>query len=159
MAGNVFNILVYLFENLMLASQMDSKSDFTGVRTQLEGAGFKTTDILKALQWLADLKQYSSYLSSEISSSTFRIFGEDEQKKLSPSARHMLHCLERDQIITAAGREIIIDRAMALDFEEVHAGELNWILLFVLYIQGEQPIEIRRMENVILLDNATGTLH
>src|SRR3990167_713904 len=94
MAGNVFNILIYLFENLMFANQMESKSELTGLRTQLEGAGFKTIDIVKALKWLVDLKQHALSLTADASSGTFRIFGEDEVKKLAPSARHMLYCLE-----------------------------------------------------------------
>ncbi|NNM60219.1 MAG: DUF494 domain-containing protein [Legionellales bacterium] len=159
MSENVLDVLIYLVENVMLDGQLSLSPEMSEIKSQLENAGFSSPDITKALQWVDDLKNNNFHYLSKETSSTFRIFSPDEQKKLTPAIRFTLHCLERDEVITPISREIIIDRLLALDFDEVHSDQLKWVLFFVLCFRGEHPVRIQRMENTLLLDNPSSTVH
>lgn len=159
MKESVLDVLIYLFENFMSSEKVDFEPESEEISTRLEDAGFNTTDVDRAIQWVLDLKENVISLSSDDFNSSIRIFSVDEQHKISPAIRHTLHCMERDEIITPSIRELIIDRVMALDLEEVDIDQLKWIMLFVLCFQGQMAMQVKRLEDVILLDNPDGTLH
>lgn len=156
----ILDILIYLFEHFITSEVSVFEPESAIVSDKLESAGFHNRDIIKAIKWLTDLKASLFPLSSEHHNSTFRIFSTAEQDKLTTDSRHMLYCLERDKIITPGSREIIIDRAMAIDLDEVDVDELKWVMLFVLYMQGEMPsIRLQRIENAVLVDNTSDAIH
>lgn len=143
----------------MIEGLVGLRPELSELKSQLENAGFNSLDIGKALQWVDELKNNNFHYLSKKPSSTFRVFSIDEEKKLAATTRYTLHCLERDHVLSPISREVIIDRLMALDFDEVHPDQLKWVLFFVLCFQGEHPIRLQRMENTILLDNTSTTVH
>lgn len=159
MKESVLDVLIYLFENFVNNDNMDFEPESQEISDRLEDAGFSTTDVVKAMQWVLELKENVITVSANDYNSSIRIFSVDEQHKISPAIRHTLHCMERDEVITPAIRELIIDRVMALDMDEVQLDQLKWIMLFVLCFQGHMPVQVRRLEDVILLDSPNSSLH
>ncbi len=57
--------------------------------------------------------------------------------------------LERCGILSSANREVVIDRALALDDEELSIEKLKWIVLLVLLSQPDEEIAFSRMEDIV----------
>jgi Smg protein len=57
--------------------------------------------------------------------------------------------LEQSGILSAANREIVIDRAMALENEDISLEKLKWITLMVLLSQPDEEIAFSRMEDFV----------
>jgi len=61
----------------------------------------------------------------------------------------MLLYLEQIGILDAASRELVIERAMALDTEDLTADDVKWIVLLVLLNQPGQESAFALMEEMI----------
>jgi len=57
--------------------------------------------------------------------------------------------LEQNGILNSANREIVIDRAMALEDEEISMEKLKWIVLMILLSQPDEEIAFSRMEDIV----------
>ena len=57
--------------------------------------------------------------------------------------------LEHTGILTPAIREIVIDRAMAIENETLSLDELKWTVLMVLLSQSDDDIAFSRMEDIV----------
>ena len=66
-----------------------------------------------------------------------------ETKKLDLECQGYLSSLEQMGILTAASRELIIDRVMALETDEISIEQLRWLCLIVLYNISESDIPIQ----------------
>lgn len=116
MKENVVDVLMFLFDNylgLEAAVEISEES----LSAELEEAGFEINDINRAFDWLGDLtdvgKNSHSWLS--LPSSTIRIFNPQEQKKLDASCQGFLHELIQKGVLDIKTRELIIERAMAIE--------------------------------------------
>ena len=65
---------------------------------------------------------------------------------------------EKNGIINSANREIVIDRAMALEDEDISLEKLKWIVLMVLLSLPDEALAFSRMEDMIY-DFAPDYLH
>ncbi len=71
---------------------------------------------------------------------SFRIYSDEECGKLDTECRGFLLFLEQMGVLDHATREMVIDRVMALDSEEVDLEQLKWVILMVLFNQpGQEP--------------------
>lgn len=122
-------------------------SDSEEIKTELFEAGFTTTEVDKAFDWLETLTEKNSIKPSI--SSAFRIFCHQEKIKLDLECRNFLLFLEHNGIITAYTREIVIDRALATDHEKLTLDELKWIVLLVLLNQTDEGIAFSVMEYLV----------
>ncbi|MDE2304972.1 MAG: DUF494 family protein, partial [Gammaproteobacteria bacterium] len=52
-------------------------------------------------------------------------------------------------ILSAAQREIVIDRLLALDAEELDLDHVKWVVLMVLSSQSGQELAYERMEDLV----------
>ncbi len=154
MKENVFDVLLYLFENYM-DEDPDQMPDPDSIRTELIAAGFPHQDIDKAFQWLESLTQSQSI---QTTMPTFRIYAPQEMAKLDQECRGLLLFLEQSGILTPSNRELVIDRAMALSAEELSLENLKWIVLMVLFSQPDQEVAFARMEDLVY-DNTPIALH
>jgi Smg protein len=57
--------------------------------------------------------------------------------------------LEQNGILNATNREIVIDRVMALEDEDISLEKLKWITLMVLLSQPNEEIAFSRMEDFV----------
>lgn len=133
----MFEILVYLFENY---PHTESCPEHDQLARKLAAAGFEDEDITEALDWLSGLQQLSGSQRPQIDphSRSFRAYDEEEQAKLGSACRGFVAYLENTGVLNALTREIILERAMALEDDHVSLGKLKVIVLMVLWNQHEQ---------------------
>lgn len=154
MKENVFEVLLYLFENYM-DEDPEKMPDPDSIRTELLAAGFPDQDIDKAFNWLEILTQGQSI---QTTIPTFRVYAPEEIAKLDKECRGLLVSLEQSGILTSSNRELVIDRAMALSAEELTLDNLKWIVLMVLFSQPDQEAAFARMEDLVY-DNIPIAFH
>jgi Smg protein len=82
-----------------------------------------------------------------------RIFTEEEQTRLDLDSRGLLVFLEQNEILTQRARELVIERALALDTPYISEEELKWIVLLVLMNQPGQETAFARMEDMVYNDD------
>ena len=146
MKENIFDVLMYLFENYM-EDELDTLPDSDVIRTELLEAGFESCEVTKAFDWLDSLSLQRAIKPSV--SPAFRIFCDQEKTKLDIECRNLLMFLEHNGILNSANREIVIDRVMALENEEISLEKLKWITLMVLLSQPNEEIAFSRMEDIV----------
>lgn len=128
----MFDILVYLFENFY---QNDSWPEQDALAQKLTAAGFENEDISDALDWLRALARLDaeSFPEAFDQGEGFRAFTAAELEKLSTESRGFIAFLESARVLTPSLRELIIDRAMAVEDDAVELDKLKVIVLMVLW--------------------------
>ena len=149
MNENVVDILIYLYENYMDGEQAPP-SDQNELRDELSQAGFPIAEIDKAFDWLDDLAYNSQSFAGEVHrKQSMRIYTKEEQSRLDLDSRGLLVFLEQNNILTQTARELVIERALALDTPFITEEELKWIVLLVLMNQPGQEAAFARMEDMV----------
>lgn len=146
MKENIFDVLIYLFENY-LDDDIDLSPENEDIKTELLQAGFEPNEVNNAFDWLETLTVQSTIKPTI--SSAFRIFSPQEEKKLDIECRDLLLFLEHSAILTPTTREIVIDRVMAVENEKITLDELKWTVLMVLLSQSDDDIAFSRMEDIV----------
>ena len=146
MNEDIFDVLIYLFENYM-DSEIDIIPDTDMLQTELKAAGFNSRNILQAFEWLDTLalQEEPSFKSAY----NFRIFCAQECQKLDMQCRNFILHLQSLDILNPVSRELVIDRAMAIENTHISIEELKWISLIVLLSQPDEELAIAHMENII----------
>lgn len=147
MKETVFDVLIYLFENYM-GGEAEPEPDSDVIRSELLEAGFPQEEIGKAFDWLESLSEHKPLVT--VSSPAFRIFASEETARLAPECQGFLMFLEQSGILTPASRELVIDRAMAINNEEhIALDNLKWIVLMILFSQPDEEVAFARMESLV----------
>ncbi len=152
MNENVVEILIYLYENYM-DSEQNALSDQDQLHEELVRAGFTSKEIAKAFLWMDELalRQSSQYFRPHTEHS-IRIYTGEELERLDTECRGLLPFLEQNGILDQAGRELVIDRALALDTHTVVVDDLKWVVLLVLINQPGQESAFAQMEDLVYND-------
>jgi len=87
-----------------------------------------------------------------------RIYDTAEMGRLDAGCRGYLMHLEQVGILSPAQREIVIDRLMALDDEEIDVEQIKWVALMVLFSQPGHEAAYARMEDLVFEEEA-GQIH
>ncbi|RLA19681.1 MAG: hypothetical protein DRQ61_11140 [Gammaproteobacteria bacterium] len=148
MKENLFDVLIYLFENYM-DSEEESVPDLDVLTGELLEAGFHKPEINKAFEWLESLTGRESLATEFSTTTTFRIFSSEEMARLDSECRGLLFFLEQSGILSASSREVVLDRLMALDTDEISLEELKWVVLIVLFSQPDKDDAYARMEDFV----------
>jgi len=146
MKETIFDVLMYLFEHYM-EDEFELIPNSDSVRSELLTAGFEQDEVNRAFVWLESLSIQRA-IKPTIPTS-FRIFSNEEQAKLDLECRDLLMFLERCGILTSANREVVIDRALALEGEDLSIEKLKWIVLLVLLSQPDEEVAFSRMEDIV----------
>lgn len=157
MKENVLDVLVYLFQNF-LDDDTAVRFDRDSMQTDLLEAGFPLTEIHKAFDWMDGLAARQGQATAAVVSRAIRIYSDEEVDKLDVECRGFLMYLEQLGILSAESRELVIDRAMALNEEDFDAEDLKWVVLMVLFSQPGQEDAYAWMENLVF-ENFTGYLN
>ncbi len=149
MTGSVLDILIYVFDRYMLdvVPEVPEREDLA---RQLDGAGLTQRNVERALDWLADLACVRDALPLEGSGPSVRIFCEGELSRLSTECRGFLFTLERLGILSPQQREVVIERMLALDADELDTEQLKWVVLMVLSSQPDQEHAFARLEDLVV---------
>ncbi|HCI54101.1 MAG TPA: DUF494 domain-containing protein [Gallionella sp.] len=127
----MFEILMYLFESYIDAGSYPAPDKLS---RKLSAAGFEGEDIDEALSWLSALReQNSDSYPVVLAHSGMRFFAELEFSLIGAEARQFLLFAEQQKMITSIEREIIIDRALALQQKDLGLDKLKLIMLIVLW--------------------------
>ena len=81
-----------------------------------------------------------------------RVFHGPELDKLDLECRGFLLFLEQHGVLDADQRELVLDRALALDQEELDLDDLKWVVLMVLFNQPGSEAAYAWMETQMYLD-------
>ncbi len=155
--GSVLDILIYVFDRYMLSDDPDVP-ERDELAQHLERAGFEQSTVERALDWLADLAgerdrapgtDSATVGAGGASHTAMRIFTDAEQARLSAECRGYLLSLERTGILSATQREIVIDRLLALETEDLGVDQLKWVALLVLSSQPGCELACSRMEDLV----------
>lgn len=127
----MFDILMFLFESYYDAGNYPEPEALT---VKLSAAGFDDDDIHLALTWLSGLKQLSAdRYPPAINRESMRIYADLEMKRISSEALSFITFWEQNKVITPVEREMILDRAVALDRENLSLDRVKLIALIVLW--------------------------
>lgn len=157
MKESMFDVLMYLFENYFYDDEPQPDRD--SLESELFHAGFTHNEIHKAFDWLEGLANSREQASMAISSSrALRIFTQEEVSRLDTDCRGFLLYLEQIGILGPSSRELVIDRIMALEDDEVDIETLKWVILMVLLNQPGEEEALASMED-LLFDGSLQPLH
>lgn len=150
MNENVIDVLIYIYENYM-DSDESVPSDQIMLEEELVEAGFPKGEILKAFDWLDELawRQGSLVTAAHHPHSSIRIYTEQERQRIDLETQGMLLYLEQTGVLGQRSRELVIERAMALDTEELTADDVKWIVLLVLLNEPGQENAFAQMEELV----------
>jgi Smg protein len=152
MKENVLDVLMYLFEHYM-DDDSDSEPDRQDLQARLHEAGFPSSEIDRALGWLDRLVSEEPVAARVGSEAAQRVYTLEEQHRLNVEARGFLVFLEQNGLLTAGTRELVIDRVMELDAEEIDLDQLKWVVLMVLFNQPDDNIAYSRLEEVVMAES------
>lgn len=151
MKENVLDVLMYLFENYMDEGP-EFNPDQESLVAELSQAGFPKAEIAKAFAWLeglATLRSDHTVPAASASLKSLRIYSEQERTKMDVESRGFLLFLEQGGVLDAAARELVIDRVMALETDEIDLEQLKWVILMVLFNQPGQEQAYAWMEDLV----------
>jgi Smg protein len=151
MKETVLDVLMYLFE-CYVDSPDEPEPNRHELKRELGRAGFHDREIERALDWLDSLN--STGTGNPPQNSAFRVFDDVEQERLDSASRGYLLHLEQIGILQAAQREIVIDRLLALDNEEIDVEQTKWVVMMVLFSQPGQQDAYAQMEDLVYADDS-----
>ncbi|HEY0588133.1 MULTISPECIES: DUF494 family protein [unclassified Duganella] len=133
----MFDILVYLYETYY---RPDACPEPAALAKKLSAVGFDDVEISEALVWLNDLAAMAGVEQSlTAASSGTRFYVRQELDVLGAPAVGFIQFLESAGLLSPLQREIVIERALALDEAPVSLGKLKIIVLMLLWSQGKEP--------------------
>ncbi|MGB8517449.1 MAG: DUF494 domain-containing protein [Gallionella sp.] len=127
----MFEILMYLFESYFDAGSYPEPDKLS---RKLSAAGFEGEEISEALSWLSALQQQNpDNYPEKIEHIGIRHFAPVEINAISFDARQFLVFTHQQQMISTVEREMIIDRVIALQQNNLGLDKLKLIMLMVLW--------------------------
>jgi len=153
MKETVLDVLMYLFDNF-IEEDIEFSPDQDALKTQLKEAGFRGQEVDKAFDWLEGLtlQKDSNESTSSSDKKSMRLFNDVELEKLDAECRGFLLYLEHAGVLNLHERELVIDRVMALETDEINIQQLKWVVLMVLFNQPDKEAAITWMEDIVMVD-------
>jgi Smg protein len=162
MKETVFDVLLYLFENYM-DENPEFHPDQKQLALELSEAGFRRGEIRKAFRWLDGLSAQRQRAASQAlrgDPGAMRHYTLLEARKLDSPCRGFLLTMEQNGALEGRTRELVIERAMALDLDEISLEQLKWVVLMVLNHQPGQEHAHALLEDMVFDDlQGQGLLH
>jgi len=149
MKEGVLEVLLFIFEHFTDNNSDEDEPDNDLVST-LEECGFARSEVNKALNWLDELARLreQNYSPQANVTNAYRIYSVYEEEKLNINCRGFIHFLEQMKVLDCQAREMVIDRAIALEGEEVDFEQLKWVVMMVLYNMPDKEGEYVWIENM-----------
>lgn len=160
MKENVLDVLMYLLDRFD-----DDEGDLTEERQELSSelvdAGFSSVQIDRAFDWLeslgADAEDQAAALALDCrpwSDRATRVYADFEQDRLSVEARGFITSLGQNALVDKPSLERIVDRALALDVDEIDVDTIRWIAMMVLCNHPETAHLYACLEELTLPDDS-----
>ena len=152
----MFDVLVYLYENY---GALHACPDPDSLSRKLTAAGFDDEEINEALAWLQGLEHVTeqSVAVGPESERSFRVYAAIETERLGSESIGFLSFLENAGQLTPTQREIVIERALAIEDAPIPLDMIKVIVLMVLWSQ-QVDIDVLLLEE-LLHDGSERDLH
>ncbi|NNJ72646.1 MAG: DUF494 domain-containing protein [Enterobacterales bacterium] len=149
MKENVLEVLLFIFEHFYDDETGLSKEDTDLVET-LEQCGFGRGEVEKALVWLDGLLELREHHQAPCTHHTkaFRVYTDFEKQRLSVDCQGFILFMEHMGVLDPQTREMVIDRAIALEAPDVEIEQLKWVVMMVLYNMPDKESEYTWLENL-----------
>ena len=151
MKESILDVLLFLFEHYF-SDEADLLRDRDSLQAGLLQAGFSPTEINKAFEWLDALAQQRPGSPAPRAGGPVRVYAGPELDRLDNEGRGFLMFLEQHGVLDASQRELVVDRAMALDQDDIDLDDLKWVVLMVLFNQPGSEAAYAWMETQIFAD-------
>ncbi|MCZ6517166.1 MAG: DUF494 domain-containing protein [Gammaproteobacteria bacterium] len=156
MSESVLDVLMYLFENFS-EQEPEAGPDQVILREELLQAGFGEFEVDRALGWLEELTAGGEHpFANPPAAPSFRLFNGRELARLDAECRGYVMYLEQIGILSPVHRELVLDRLMALEAEDIGVEQVKWVVLMVLFSQPGQEAAFARMEDLVFDQNDGG---
>ncbi|MGN6512625.1 MAG: DUF494 family protein [Lysobacteraceae bacterium] len=157
MKESILDVLLYLFEHYIAEDTVPPLGDRDSLPdsplfTELTQAGFSPAEIHKAFDWLDALAEQRPAAATPRVGGPVRVYAGPELDKLDADCRGFLLFLEQHGVLDADQRELVLDRALALDQDELEIDDLKWVVLMVLFNQPGSEAAYAWMETQMFLD-------
>jgi len=157
MKESILDVLLYLFEHYFTedaAPPLGDRDSLTAspLFSELTQAGFSPAEIHKAFDWLDALAEQRPAVGDARADGPTRIYFGPELEKLDTECRGFLMFLESRGVLSAEQRELVLDRALALDQDTLDIDDLKWVVLMVLFNQPGSEAAYAWMETQMFLD-------
>lgn len=159
MKENVIDVLMFLFDNYLTIDE-GMPEDEVALACELEEAGFHAKDITKAFDWLGELADIRNSESTLVKSpgTALRVYLPQEERKLDVACRGFVHHLERAGLLDTQTREVILDRAMAIEVEQLSLKQFKRIVGLVMLNSGACNDMLGWVEDLIY-DQTGASIH
>lgn len=178
MRPTALDVLLYMFEHYeelpddepasagvdaFFASEIldDSLADDPLERV-LVSEGFGQQEIHHAFRWLDELADQVDPVGDQsrgyqlaVGASSIRVLSPQEHKLLNVECVDFLMYLQSADVISAAQRELILDRTLALNLEDMSLEQFQWLILMVLANQPDEEDACVWLEE-LLFDQVEG---
>jgi Smg protein len=140
----MFEVLVFVYENYWRG---DAVPELSQLERKLSAHGFEPEEIHEALVWLDGLNTAAQGICLEPeaveptppSPGSMRVYSTKEQDQLGAQCLGFISFLEGSGVLPAEMREIVLDRAMAVEEGPVTLDALKIIVLMVYWRFGHEP--------------------
>jgi Smg protein len=132
----MYDVLVYLYENYW---RPDACPDHAQLTRKLTAVGFENDEIEDALHWLDGLANSADGYAGRQGPGSLRVYSVAEQDHLGDASIGFISFLESAGVLPPPMREMVIDRAMAVDGSPVSLDDLKVVVLMVFWSLGEEP--------------------
>lgn len=152
MKENVMDVLMFLFDNYLTVEE-GVLADEETLTDELREAGFEVREIDKAFHWLEDLVKVRQSVGVYVEQKTsFRVYTLEEEKKLGVGCRGFLLGLEQTGIVDPNSREIILERAMAIETPNIRLSEFKRIVGLIMLRRTQSEAVVAWLEDLIFND-------
>ena len=132
----MFDVLVYLYETYW---RPDACPDAEQLQRKLSAVGFERDDIREALSWLDGLAAAAQTVQEQTQAESLRVYTADEFDQLGQASIDFISFLASAGVLPPPMREVVLDRAMAIEGGPVDLEDLKIIVLMVFWSLGEEP--------------------
>ncbi|MBV8467027.1 MAG: DUF494 domain-containing protein [Burkholderiales bacterium] len=132
----MFDILAFLFEQYFT---LDNCPDRTTLAKRLSAAGFEDQEIDEALDWLNEFNELDTgpYRALDDTPLLPRILHPREAARLTPDAQSFFHYLSSSGALSTGQRELLVDRLMQSNMQQLDETAVKRVALMVLWRQGD----------------------
>lgn len=149
MRESMIDVLMFLFEHYM-DDDMPFEHDQDTLTVELVESGFPSYEVGKAFEWLEGLAEQQFLPQGEPASpNSIRVYLPHECDQLNTECRGFLLFLEQMKVLDTFSRELVIDRAVALECDDFNLDQLKWVILMVLFNQPGQEEAFVWMEDLV----------
>lgn len=174
MRSTAFDVLLYMFEHYEelpddAPPSAGAEALFTSeildddpLEQALVSEGFGQHEIHHAFRWLDELADQVDPVGDQsrgyelaVSARSMRILSAEERQLLSMECIDFLMYLQSAEVISAAQRELILDRTTALNMRDMNLEQFQWLILMVLANQPDEEDACIWLEE-LLFDQVEG---